>query len=154
MIYHDIPWCYRVLQGKVCIIPVSKHHGILPWFPCFETPWYFTMVSLFPNTMVFYHGFPVSKHHGILPWFICTGTLTRTRTHAHMQTHMHAHIITLHTHSRRNERKHARTHARTHALFTDACCEGKQPIKVVCLIEIHSCGNNRCLSQLLEGQKP
>ena len=116
MIYHDIPWCYRVLQGKVCIIPVSKHHGILPWFPCFETPWYFTMVSLFPNTMVFYHGFPVSKHHGILPWFICTGTRTRTRTrrHAHMQTHMHAHIITLHTHSRRNERKHARTHARTH----------------------------------------
>ena len=29
--------------------------------------WY-TMVYLFPNTLVFYHGFPVSKHNG-LPWF-------------------------------------------------------------------------------------
>ena len=73
--------------------PVSKHHGILPWLPCFKTTWYFTMASLFQNNMVFYHGFPVSKHHGlewytmifyhglpvskqhgILPWFTCFKT--------------------------------------------------------------------------------
>ena len=34
-------------------LPVSKHHGILPWFTCFKTPWYFTMVSMYQNTMVF-----------------------------------------------------------------------------------------------------
>ena len=41
-------------------LPVSKHHGILPWFTCFKTSWYFTMVFtlvyLFVNTNVFYHG--------------------------------------------------------------------------------------------------
>ena len=56
------------VYGKCMVyygLPVSKHHGILPWFPCFKTPRYFTMVSLFQNNTVFYHGFPVLKQHGI-----------------------------------------------------------------------------------------
>ena len=34
---------------------------------CMVNVWY-TMICLFQNTMVFYHGFPVLKRYGI-PWF-------------------------------------------------------------------------------------
>ena len=47
-------------------LPVSRHHGILPW--------YFTIGYLFQNTVVFYHRLPVSKHRCILPWFPCFKT--------------------------------------------------------------------------------
>ena len=44
-------------------LPVSKRHGILPWLPCFKTPWT-TMVSMV------YHGIlPLFCHD--LPWFTC-----------------------------------------------------------------------------------
>ena len=98
---------------------------------CFKTPWYFTMVSLFRNTMVFYHGFPVSKHHGILPWFPCfetpwyftmvylhRHTHTHTHTHTYTRTHADTHACTHNytTHTFTQERTQARTHARTHFL--------------------------------------
>ena len=54
MVYHGMPWYSVVLYGIQCL-PVSKHHGILSWFPCFKAPWY-TTVSM--------------VYRGILPWFI------------------------------------------------------------------------------------
>ena len=48
-------------------LPVSKHDGILSWFTCFKTRWYFIMVYLFQNNMEYlvlpwhtlvYHGIP------------------------------------------------------------------------------------------------
>ena len=70
IVYHGITWHFVILHGKLwCTMvylfqntmafyhgfPVSKHHGILPWLPCFKTPWHFTMAYLFQNTME-YHG--------------------------------------------------------------------------------------------------
>ena len=47
-----------IVYGKCMVyhgLPVSKSQSILPWFPCFKTPW-ITMISM--------------VYHGILPWFI------------------------------------------------------------------------------------
>ena len=68
--YHGFDPCFKTpWYFTTASIPVSKHHGILPWLsllswftmdlPCFKTSWYtmaFTMVqNILAFTMVYFH---------------------------------------------------------------------------------------------------
>ena len=57
---------------QIRIGPVRKKSGPVNSLANFRycIPWCFTIVYLFQNTMVFYHGLPLSKHHGIQWYFI------------------------------------------------------------------------------------
>ena len=96
MVCHDITWYYMVHNGALwhCIVncgrpyivydncmvyhglSVSKHHDVLPWFPCFKTP---------RHTIVY------MAYHGILPWFTCFKT-TWSPTEGHILIKLY-HII-------------------------------------------------------------
>ena len=89
--------------------PVSKHHGSLPWFPCFQTPWYFTMVYLFRNTMVVYHGLSTQAHaHAHAHALAHAHTHTHTHTRTHADTHACTHNYTIQIHAGTNASTHAR----------------------------------------------